>query len=958
MSTVRRTRRSQSGFSLAEVFVATAIFAVIFIAALLVYDRSNKIFKSGVEAADMQQNTRVAFDKLVSDTRLAGFDFDRDGTPTAAGESQQPDEQIEYAGRSALTIRGNFNYNGPENGRIAALESPNSQFPIVTTGNDEIVTYALVPDNPSAVTESMTFYADVTDGTNAKRQSYPGGSAEDTITITGIDLCDDDKNGDGKAGCDQPPYTLYRFTVNATGGVDRTPLANNIRDLQFKYFNDITGSSALAITDPGGGKYNPATPATLNDAARTKRAEIKAVRISLVGLNQSGDPGWKQPNEPITTVQNRRQYTLESMVVPRNLGKRGMREQQTIPPGVPELKTVCFNYCGLVRVTWEAPPADTATGEVETYHVLWDTDTGKTMSSPPQETQSAGLATTTVISGLDPNTEYRFSVAATNSYGTTYATGQVLGKPLNATTPEAPTLDKVSDDGENSIQLTWTLPTANIGAAQMSSCKSPAGAVTTGIIPPETGEMQGIEVWRSTDINFNPLASPLPSSTVKVGTPSATAGGFADTTAANCIPYYYRIRLVEYCGTDSTKNVGSIVGVSDFYPKVGNKATPGSATSDETPSQPGPLIVNTTASTCTGSGATAVCNVSMSWPQVTTDLKGNTIAIDTYDVHYTYGGGKVVDLLDRSIANGDLTVASGVVTYIAKNLPKVDPSTLVDYVYEFSARATQCGIPGDYSKSDTYPKCIFAGGESLKIVMSGVNAGTGLAADPFEILGAETITYSVPTKKIVKAEATVYNVATGAAVTSLPTATGTTNTLSMGWPDSGDNTNFRIDYTVTDSGGCSQSGSFYVRETVITCPFETITSPTEHLADPASVSFPLKNLSDFDVTIDHIEITWDETGASSKDVTGGPVTLPSGSGSGTVTATLTGSTGTTGTFTATSASAAKLFANDKTGNYIVKVGFTIQGNKDLIKQPISNVIIFYKLPGDVAADGLRQCDVY
>src|SRR6188768_1783782 len=110
MSTIRRSHHSQSGFSLAEVFVATAIFAVIFIAALLVYDRSNKIFKSGVEAADMQQNTRVAFDKLMADTRLTGFDFDRDGVPTFSGQSQQPDEQIEYAGPSALTIRGNFNY--------------------------------------------------------------------------------------------------------------------------------------------------------------------------------------------------------------------------------------------------------------------------------------------------------------------------------------------------------------------------------------------------------------------------------------------------------------------------------------------------------------------------------------------------------------------------------------------------------------------------------------------------------------------------------------------------------------------------------------------------------------------------------------------------------------------------------------------------------------------------------
>ena len=41
---------SQRGFTLTEVLVATAIFAIILIAALLVYDRSNKVFKAGVEA--------------------------------------------------------------------------------------------------------------------------------------------------------------------------------------------------------------------------------------------------------------------------------------------------------------------------------------------------------------------------------------------------------------------------------------------------------------------------------------------------------------------------------------------------------------------------------------------------------------------------------------------------------------------------------------------------------------------------------------------------------------------------------------------------------------------------------------------------------------------------------------------------------------------------------------------
>src|SRR5438552_558552 len=98
----RSHAHTERGFTLAEIMVTTAIFAIIMIAALTVYDRSNKVFKSGTEAADLQQSTRIAFDKLTSDVRIAGFDYSRGGTPNGNGQFAQPDEQIEYAGPTAI----------------------------------------------------------------------------------------------------------------------------------------------------------------------------------------------------------------------------------------------------------------------------------------------------------------------------------------------------------------------------------------------------------------------------------------------------------------------------------------------------------------------------------------------------------------------------------------------------------------------------------------------------------------------------------------------------------------------------------------------------------------------------------------------------------------------------------------------------------------------------------------
>src|SRR5712692_10465175 len=252
MST-RQHHRNQRGFTLAEILVTTAIFAIIMLAALAVYDRSNRVFKTSTEAADLQQSTRIGFDKLVSDVRMAGFDYSRGGIPQQSWQAPQPDEQIEYAGPTAVVFRANFNYNlgaSTSNGLEPAYTPVNVNaqpiFPYVTTSNDEIIAYVLRSTTASANTNSISCYVDDFRPRSAFPSTLtpaPAGSnpsrSEEAVTITGIDT----SNGN-------PPYTLYRVSVSdVRNGSLGTPVAENIRSLNFQYYTDFNGSTLLKNPD-------------------------------------------------------------------------------------------------------------------------------------------------------------------------------------------------------------------------------------------------------------------------------------------------------------------------------------------------------------------------------------------------------------------------------------------------------------------------------------------------------------------------------------------------------------------------------------------------------------------------------------------------------------------------------------------------------------------------------------
>lgn len=371
-----------------EILIATVIFALISVTVILIYQRSTVTVRQGIDESSAQQNARLGFEKLTTDLRSAGFDFDRDGDPaldlpaewlpltfylagtrvrpsgsgnddqfiaarsgssdtsepqwptgspqnivdgstvwksTQTNPFQQPDEQIEYAGPSAITFRGNFDFEitaNELNGREQSYES--SHFPVVTTGNDEVVTYALRSLNIPENDDSIDIFLDMNDSSSMTfRAAHPGGRAERRATIPTVDLSNS-----------HPPYTLFRFTFDERGQVVASPIAENVRSLHFLYYEDSEGRRPLrdmaggrradAAAILGNGRYDPARPGE-QSPERIVRARIRSVRVQLVAMTTQPDPHYRD-DDLVAAARAYRKFPFDASIVPRNLGHRGQIE--------------------------------------------------------------------------------------------------------------------------------------------------------------------------------------------------------------------------------------------------------------------------------------------------------------------------------------------------------------------------------------------------------------------------------------------------------------------------------------------------------------------------------------------------------------------------------------------------------------------------------------------------------
>lgn len=917
MNNMRRKRNSQRGMTLPEILVASAIFLVILVAALMMYDQSNKIFKTSVESADMQQNTRAGFDRLVADVRMAGFDADRDGVParaaagvwqpntmyatdavvsptvangfsyravtagvsgslepspwpTTAGQTfsgdgtvtwvalgpvyQQPDEQIEYAGANAITIRGNLDYSsdinrehGRENDPANNYEPAGGQFPIVTTANDEIVTYALKSVN-GPNDDTLEFYADV----ERPRAAYPGGTAERRVQIPNVDLCDD------VGGCIHPPYTLMRYTLDEDGNPDEgTAVANNIRSLKFFYFTDLAGTrlltaddgSALAQGAIGGlGQYDPSNIAgTPNWEDRTQRAKIMTIRVELVGMNDQKDFRYTNPNEPLTDFQKYRTYTLQSLITPRNLGLSGLAEPDVREPSPPTVTSVCVGACRVTRVRWNP----SATGNVDSYEVRWDTDPAGPFNNVgvvvPGDVVSAP------VFNLTPGTTYHFKVVAVNENGRAISTNYMSRMPVNSTKPGPITTLEVTQGEsaqENKITMTFTSPVNNDPSLANVSC---AGLSSSGatIDPAETIRYK---VWRGTDEDFNPMATPPEGEVVLDSTvalqPSGTPGTqvtWTDDVAnaptkppANCKNYYYRVQVYDTCALSTTANENNPdepeTGMSTIYPRADadgtDPAIEGVASSTVPPAKPGDPTIDYTNNNSRCNRGLNTCDVKLVWPAVTADTSNPTqvITVDQYRIRRerkkasdtTWTFDTVLPILTNASSDPSYIEGTNVVYHDTTALDH-DAQDRRKWYYRYTVAALQCGVAGEYSEPVQFPES--CGLASSTVIESGASSGNGSLEAPW-VMGANDTIQVIPPEDVAldtvefevfpEPDTNPNNAALDHLIVNAPP-------FVYGWSNQSDGQVYRVVITMTNAAGCTEQTERFIQDDPVNCPSSTVT---------------------------------------------------------------------------------------------------------------------------------------
>jgi hypothetical protein len=561
-------RKSERGLTLIEALVAITVFTVVFIVALLLYQIATGSYLRTDSAVTQQQNVRFGMDRMSETLRDAGAGHNMLGSRKLA------DEQIEGAWESAIFVRGDF-----DNERETALE--NTTFPIVTTGNDEIVGYVLRKGTANPYTISIR--ADLT------------GTGRDAIFTSNASIAGEEPGNVNVAArtlAEQtnPPYQLVRVTFTGAGEPRYDVVAENVRSLQFKYY-PASGTAEVAVGNSGA------------DAQRVERAKIRKIYAKLVGMTDRPD---------LQTQKDYRNFTLEQTILAVNLGVVGSKHNATPPISlpIPDSITACNGHCRNHLIRWAAADG------VSVYRLTITAPASSPLGTYTNTVDVAGLQYEFREPDEDVNAgvtrQFTFKVAATSGATIGAFTSGVSRTSVNdpQSVPNAPqNIVGAGAPNEYAMDVTWDAVTQNVNPVTDTTRCATVGSMGGGSAPPMPWAQQAIDLTNSKVFRVRSTGANAGSdATVDVSTQAIGAlqnaisnTAFRDRTAAPCTNYFYRVKACDLCTVTSAYSTAMLTPVAFDVP------------SGLTPSKPAaaPIVVGAVASNGTN------YTVQLQWSHVT-----------------------------------------------------------------------------------------------------------------------------------------------------------------------------------------------------------------------------------------------------------------------------------------------------------------------------------------------------
>jgi prepilin-type N-terminal cleavage/methylation domain-containing protein len=173
---LRRTLGNDQGFTLIEILIASAIFAMVLVGIYVIYDANQATYTRGEGRANLQQNVRVALDEMTRELLMAGYDPTNIlSNPAAYNTAGKPPGGIgnfpmETLGASSVRFLGDVNGDGVTEVVQFSYDSTNKRInrQIWTwNGSDWATTGAQAITEDNIIT-SLTFtYCDETNAVTA-----------------------------------------------------------------------------------------------------------------------------------------------------------------------------------------------------------------------------------------------------------------------------------------------------------------------------------------------------------------------------------------------------------------------------------------------------------------------------------------------------------------------------------------------------------------------------------------------------------------------------------------------------------------------------------------------------------------------------------------------------------------------------------------------------------------------